>query len=77
MDDGTIFHISMKKESPPFYHQQKTTNTSSSSFITADYERIGSNSQLLFDRKVDQATADLDSHYHESLKTKYQRKMLL
>jgi hypothetical protein len=23
MDDGTIFHISMKEEAPPFYHQQK------------------------------------------------------
>jgi hypothetical protein len=73
----------MKKEAPPFYHQQKTTNTSSSSssssssFITADYERIGSNSQLLFDRKVDQATAGLDSHYPESLKNKVSKENAL
>jgi len=78
MDDGTIFHISMKKEAPPFYHQQKTMNTSSSSsFITADYEWIGSNSQLLFDRKVDQATAGLDSHYHKSLKNKVSKENAL
>ena len=78
MDDGTIFHISMKEEAPPFYHQQKTMNTSSSSsFITADYEWIGSNSQLLFDRKVDQATAGLDSHYHECLKNKVSKENAL
>jgi hypothetical protein len=52
MYDGTIVHICMKKGAPPFYHQQKTSNTSSS-FITADYEWIESNSPLLFDRKVD------------------------
>ena len=63
MDDGgTIVYISMKKGAPPFYHQQKTSNTSS--FITADYERIESNSPLLFDRKVDQATGRLGLHYH-------------
>jgi hypothetical protein len=76
MDDGgTIVHISMKKGAPPFYHQQKTSNTSS--FITADYERIESNSPLLFDRKVDQATAGLDSHYHECLKNKVSKENAL
>ena len=58
MDDDIIFHISMKKDAPSFYHHQ-TTDTSSSSSITADYKSIESNSELLFDRKVDQATAGL------------------
>jgi hypothetical protein len=79
MDNDTIFQVSMRKEAPPFYHYQKTKNTSSSSssIITADYERIESNSQLLFDRKVDQATGRLGLHYHDSLKNKVSQKNAL
>ncbi len=76
MDDDIIFHISMKKDAPSFYHHQ-TTDTSSSSSITADYKSIESNSELLFDRKVDQATAGLDSHYRESLKNKVSKENAL
>ena len=43
MDDGTIFYIPMRK-SISVLPSTKTTNTSSSSFITANCERIESNS---------------------------------
>jgi hypothetical protein len=61
-----------------FFYHQKTKDTSPSFITTTDYNKwTESNSQLLFDRKVDQATAGLDSHYSESLKNKVSKENAL